>query len=104
MLYAPATIMFPIFIPIQFVLSWLGGVPFENGLVSRVSWRLASEIVAGENRLMKFLNAMFASRTLHGLKKCITSAFLGRKTEQQSMCIGDCIDSVRDRFTTKVIL
>ena len=23
------------FIPIQFVLSWLGGVPFENGLVSR---------------------------------------------------------------------
>ena len=31
----PAAIMSAIFIPNQIVLSWLGGVTFENGLVSR---------------------------------------------------------------------
>ena len=39
------------FIPIECVLSWLGGVPFENGLVSREYVR---EIVAFNNRLPKF--------------------------------------------------
>ena len=45
------------FIPIQFVVSWLGGIPFGNGLVYHImcaSWRLAREIVADKNRLGKF--------------------------------------------------
>ena len=32
-------------------------------------------------------------------RKCIGSGFLGRKTEEHSMCVGDCIDTDRDRFT-----
>ena len=69
-LCSPAVIMSAIlspfglhFIPIQFVLSWLRGIPFENGLVlcAHVSWRLASDIVADENRLVKFPNASLAS-------------------------------------------
>ena len=47
------------FISIQSVLSWPGGIPFENGLVSLVYMcfvRLESEIVPDENRLVKFHN------------------------------------------------
>ena len=61
------------FILIHFVLSWLAGVPLQNGIghVHKcVSWRLASEIVAGENRLVKFHNAILASHGLHE-KTCL---------------------------------
>ena len=32
---------------------------------------------------------------------CIGSCFSGRKNEEHSMCVGDCTDSDRDRFSTK---
>ena len=54
------------FIPIQCVLSWLGGVPLENGQVlgayiCAFSWRLGSKIVTGENRLANFCSAVLTS-------------------------------------------
>ena len=54
------------FILVQFVLSWLGGLLLENGLV----WH-ASEIVAGENGLVKFCDAILASRTLGCMRKLL---------------------------------
>ena len=53
------------FIAIPFLLSWLGGVPFENGLVLRACERFVEACkrdCGRQDRLVKFRDAILTSR------------------------------------------
>ena len=62
------------FIPIQFVLSWLGGVPFGNGLVPRTCVHFmdaCKQDCGGKNGLGCFVNTILASHARGCMRKLV---------------------------------